>query len=284
MDREEIVIRPITEPDKLRACHEVQVQTWGMKDREEIIPDHQFIAAVRNGGAVLGAYDGDKLIGFNYGFIGLNEDGKIHVCSHILGVLPDYRGLGLGYRLKVAQREYFMEKGIDLITWTFEPLEIVNASLNFNKLGVISRKYYLEYYGEMLDALNKGLPSDRLLVEWHLKSKKVEEALAGKKQEFPQGPEVFTVLEVLPSHEGPKPFLKKPGSEGEEFSKIAAEIPAGFQQLKKTSPKLALDWRLAVREVILHYLDRGYIVHNLYMLDKNKAAYVLVKEVEMDEN
>lgn len=271
MDENAVVIRPLKSMEEFRFCHTVQAKTWGLKDMEEVIPDHQLLTAHKNGGLVLGAFHKEEMVGFSYGFIGLNQQNKIIFCSHILAVLPEYRGMGIGYKMKLAQREGVLAKGIDIINWTFDPLETANAKLNFTKLGGVSNTYYLNHYGKMLDELNKGLPSDRLLVEWHINTKRVKDIIGGKAIGTPT--EAFKALELILSASGPEPLIR----EFKEEKTVFIDIPVGFQKLKKENKDLALKWRLSLRDALCHYFKKGYYISCLHNITDKKATYVLIK-------
>ncbi|HSN73476.1 MAG TPA: GNAT family N-acetyltransferase, partial [Anaerolineae bacterium] len=171
-----ITIHPLTTHDEIHAVEQLQRDAWGVPDLE-IVPLHMLITPPRNGGLLLGAYDGERLVGFVFGFLGLTADGRLKHCSHMAGVHPDYRDQGVGYQLKLAQRGHVLAQGIDLITWTFDPLETRNAGLNFHKLGAVCNTYLRNLYGEMHDVLNAGLPSDRFQVDWWVGSQRVAERL-----------------------------------------------------------------------------------------------------------
>jgi predicted GNAT superfamily acetyltransferase len=174
-DLKQIRIAPVTKLADFESCVEVQLAVWGYSDGD-LIPKRVFIVAQRIGGQVLGAYDGNKLVGFAMAFPGYS-DGKPYLHSHMLAVLAEYRNAGLGRRLKLAQRDDALERGIDRMEWTFDPLEIKNAHLNIARLGAIARRYLRNIYGPSTSPLQGGLPTDRLLVEWWLKSERVRRAL-----------------------------------------------------------------------------------------------------------
>jgi predicted GNAT superfamily acetyltransferase len=171
-----ITIHPLTTHDEIFAVEQLQRDAWGVPE-VDVVPLHMLITPPRHGGLLLGAFDGERLAGFVFGFLGLTADGRLKHCSHMAGVHPDYRDHGVGYQLKLAQREHAMAQGLDLITWTFDPLETRNAWLNFHKLGVICRTYIRNLYGPMRAAINVGLPSDRFEVEWWIRSERVVERL-----------------------------------------------------------------------------------------------------------
>ena len=136
-----------------------------------------FVVADKVGGQVMGAFDGDVMVGFALSVPG-TRTGHVYLHSHMLAVRKDHRNGGLGRRLKLMQREDALARGIELIEWTFDPLEIKNAYLNIEKLGAIARRYNINQYGITSSPLQGGLPSDRLIAEWWLKSKRVETLLA----------------------------------------------------------------------------------------------------------
>ena len=172
-------IRPLSTHGEIRAVEQLQREVWDLPD-VEVVPLHVLITAAKNGGLLLGAFDDERLVGFVFGFPGLTSDGKLKHCSHMAGVHPAYRDRGLGYSLKLAQRDHVLAQGIDLITWTFDPLETRNATLNFHKLGAVCNTYIPNLYGEMRDGLNAGLPSDRFQVDWWIASERVAQRLAGE--------------------------------------------------------------------------------------------------------
>jgi predicted GNAT superfamily acetyltransferase len=164
----------------LRTCHSVQDMrsvlslqrtVWNFSD-EELVPVRLFVVGEKIGGHVLGAFDGDRMVGFAYGIPGF-RNGHSYVHSHMLGVLEAYRNTGVGRALKLFQRDIALKQGVELIEWTFDPLEIKNAYLNIEKLGAITRRYTLNQYGITTSPLQAGLPTDRLYAEWWLNSKRV---------------------------------------------------------------------------------------------------------------
>ncbi len=170
-----VAIRNCEDKQEFEACLDLQRQVWGFND-EDLVPTRLFIVAQKIGGQVIGAFDGDKLVAFALGIPG-NRNGHLYMHSHMLAVDAAYRNSGLGRRVKLFQREDALRKGIELIEWTFDPLEIKNAYLNLEKLGAITRRYTINQYGLVSSSLQGGLPTDRLTAEWWLKSKRVEAVL-----------------------------------------------------------------------------------------------------------
>jgi len=175
-----ITVRKCTGIDEFRACVELQKEVWKFEDAE-LVPLRMFIVAEKVGGQIIGAFNSDSLVGYVFSVPGTRA-GHPYLHSHMLAVRETYRNQGLGRVLKLAQRRDAMERGFELIEWTFDPLEIKNAWLNMVKLGAIARRYYVNHYGFTSSVLHQGLPTDRLVAEWWLKSKRVVGLLEEAKQ------------------------------------------------------------------------------------------------------
>ena len=161
--------------EDFRSCVTLQKEVWNFTDAE-LVPLRMFVVADKVGGQVMGAFEGDTMVGFALSVPG-TRSGHIYLHSHMLAVRKDHRNGGLGRQLKLMQREDALARGIELIEWTFDPLEIKNAYLNIEKLGAVARRYNINQYGITSSPLQGGLPSDRLIAEWWLKSKRVERLL-----------------------------------------------------------------------------------------------------------
>src|SRR5213594_3147452 len=177
-----LVIRKCHELDEIRACVALQKEVWNFTDLE-LVPLRMFVVAEKVGGQVIGAFDGKEIVGFALSIPGA-RGGHSYLHSHMLAVRKQYRNAGLGRRIKLLQGEDALTRGFELIEWTFDPLEIKNAYLNIEKLGIITRRYSVNQYGITTSPLQGGLPTDRLVAEWWLKSKRVESILKGKKSQF----------------------------------------------------------------------------------------------------
>jgi predicted GNAT superfamily acetyltransferase len=173
-----IHIQPLTTLEHFERCVVLQIEVWGYSDGD-VIPRRVFVVAQRIGGQVIGAFEGDTLVGFAMSLPGY-RDRKPYLHSHMLAVLPQYRNAGIGRRLKLAQRDDAIARGFDLMEWTFDPLEIRNAHLNIARLGVIVRRYQPDFYGPSSSPLQGGLPTDRLYAEWWLRSGHVAGMLRGE--------------------------------------------------------------------------------------------------------
>jgi predicted GNAT superfamily acetyltransferase len=168
-------VRPCRNIDELRACVELQREVWRFDDID-VVPLRMFVVAEKVGGQVIGGFDGDTMVGYALSVPG-SRDGRGYLHSHMLAVRESFRNSGLGRRLKLAQRDDALRRGFDMIEWTFDPLEIKNAYLNIERLGAVVRKYSVNHYGFSTSHLHRGLPTDRLIAEWWLKSKRVTQLL-----------------------------------------------------------------------------------------------------------
>ncbi len=171
----EISIRKCTTLDDFHRCVDIQKSVWGESDLE-VEPYVTFVVANQTGGHVIGAFDGDTMVGFCLAMAGIR--GNLHYLhSHMTGVLPAHRDRRIGRMLKLFQRDEALSRDIRLVEWTFDPLETRNAHFNFNRLGAFARNFIPNFYGVTTSPLHRGLATDRLLVEWHLDSKRVIAAI-----------------------------------------------------------------------------------------------------------
>ncbi len=277
-----IAVRDLTRYEEFLQVRDVQQQIWGFTQGEGLYPP-VLNTAVENGGTVIGAFDGLKLIGFIYGFVGLHTDRRIKLCSQTMGVLPEYRNRGVAAMLKWAQRERVLANGIDLITWTYDPLEASNARLNLRALGGVSHLYKRNIYGENFSALGKGLPSDRFLVEWWITTDRVQQRHDRVLVE-PIGlgsPIANTCNGTTSDRRIDAIHLEI------DAPIIRVEIPNDLQAIKKANLALALDWRMKTRELFEAYFARGYeaidlvragevwgparAAHNWYVLTRHES-------------
>jgi predicted GNAT superfamily acetyltransferase len=173
-----ILIRPLQEVDEMSIGVDLQRRVWGYTEIDTV-PDQIFIVARESGGQVLGAFHENNAIGFALAFAGAHG-GRVHLHSHMVAVLPEYQDRGVGRMLKLAQRDDAISRGIDLIEWTFDPLQLKNAYFNLMRLGAIVRRYIPNFYGRTSSPLHGGLPTDRLVAEWWIRSARVQELIDGK--------------------------------------------------------------------------------------------------------
>lgn len=251
---EGIVIREIVDIPGMRRVESLQKEIWGFTDLD-VVPMNQLKASVTAGAILLGAYDRGEMIGFVYGFVGL-EDGHTIIHSHMMAVKPEYRNSQVGYRLKLAQRESALEKGIRRMTWTFDPLQSRNAYFNFAKLGVICDKYLVDFYGEETSSpLHQG-GTDRFLVTWRLDDPGVIEKISQTAGAMPEADEAGIILRIEPD-ERPGALREIPSAPDCPWE---IEIPRDLLALCERWPEAPAVWRLATRDAFLAALQHGYIV------------------------
>jgi len=178
-----LTIRKCTLLEEMQACFALQREVWGFSDAE-LVPVRLFVVASKIGGQVIGAFDENELVGFAFAIPAL-RNGHSYLHSQMVAVRRQYRNAGVGRRLKLFQREEALARGIELMEWTFDPLEIKNAYLNIEKLGAIARRYSVNQYGITTSPLQGGLPTDRLIAEWWMNSPRVQTVLAsGRRPSF----------------------------------------------------------------------------------------------------
>jgi predicted GNAT superfamily acetyltransferase len=272
-------IRPLTTLEECRQVVELEKVVWGYTDAEDVVPSPVLIVSIKRGGILLGAFDAAGVMkGFVYSIPGL-KDGRAIQWSHMLGVTADARDSGLGARLKLAQRDRTLEMGIDLIEWTYDPLQALNAHLNFAKLGVVVEEYEENIYGESSSPLHRGSPTDRFVAEWRITTPHVARRIAAWGQPVVRDGSVAAAPVVNPSLPG-EPWLRPgPGVPNLDDPRVLVEIPTGFGDMQAQSPELALDWRLETREIFQSYLGRGYRAVDFFLSRENRRGhYLLARE------
>jgi predicted GNAT superfamily acetyltransferase len=173
-----IEVRQLFQLPELSEVLHLQQVIWGFADAE-LLPLRFLVVVTKVGGHVFGAFDGDAMIGFCFAIPGIKSAGRAYLHSHMLGVLPAYHNCGIGRRLKLRQRDDALGRGISLIEWTFDPLELKNAFFNIERLGAVVRRYNVNQYGITASPLHGGLPTDRFVAEWWIDSPRVRAAVDG---------------------------------------------------------------------------------------------------------
>lgn len=237
-----IEYRPMTAVEELDEAVEIQRKVWGFSD-VEIVPSRLFMLAAKIGGQAIGAFDDGRMIGFCLSIPGLKRDGKMYLHSHMLGVLEQYRDKGVGRRLKLEQRKDALSRSVGLIEWTFDPLELKNAFLNIERLGVIIRRYVPNQYGVTTSKLHGGMPTDRCVAEWILDT-----------------PRTDAILEQKP--------LQR------ELVSARIDVPAAIQKLRREDVKTALEIQKSVSEQFLDGFARGLAVTG-FERSEEKGTYLL---------
>jgi len=259
-----MVFRSLHTFDEFRQVMALESEIWGYSDPEDAVGIPMFVITLKRGGILLGAYDGDRMVGFVYSIAGI-KNGRATQWSHMLGVLPAYRGTGLGRDLKIEQRRRSLGMGLDLMEWTYDPLQAVNAHLNFRRLGAIVEDYVENVYGESSSVLHRGNPTDRFIAQWWMRSPRVtsilgEPAVAGAPGPQPPAPWPVDAAAVNTVAERGTFAACADWRAGLGDSHLAVLIPTGFSEMIEQDPELARAWRRATRELFGHYLGRGYRV------------------------
>jgi len=272
MPKTPVSIRPLHRYEDFRDCERLQRNVWGtVAASAEVL-----FVVQKNEGMILGAFAGKEVVGFLFAFLGRRHDHLIH-WSHMMAVESAYRDRGLGLRMKLAHRRYALEQGIRSIAWTYDPLQSRNATLNLARLGGEVDEYVPNCYGRFPSAIEKGLPSDRFVVNWRIGSRHVEKRLG--RQSPPADPSGLTavnsaVLDArgLPVNRRLRLSLRDP--------RLLVEIPTRTDRMRSLDLKLALRWRLETRRIFLRYLQAGYRVDDFVPpaeANPNRAFYVLVR-------
>ena len=297
-------LRILETPEEMLIVENLQRTIWPGSE-VDIVPAHLLMAVIHNGGLVIGAVSSEEgnsidqntlsadlaFAGFVFGFPGFYQtpDGpRLKHCSHMLGVDPNQRDKGIGFSLKRAQWQIVRRQGLDLITWTFDPLLSRNAYLNITKLGAVCNTYLREMYGEMRDGINAGLPSDRFQVDWWVNTQRVNRRLS-RRARLPLdlahyvagGAEVINPS-VIDESGAPHPTTVDVESYEVSLTGglgpiLLVEIPSGFSALKVTNPTLALEWRTHSRYLFESLFARGYLVTDFVHLPGThpRSYYVL---------
>jgi chorismate synthase len=259
---QDILIRPFSSLEEYEACVAFQEEVWG-EGFSERVSAAILMVANRLGGLSVGAFNSDgKLEGFVFGLTGVQGEELVH-WSDMLAVRTPSRDRGLGTRLKIYQRETLLARGVSRMFWTFDPLQSRNAYVNFRKLGIVSREYVRDMYGETGSPLHGGVGTDRLVALWEMDSPRVRERLAGG--EPPEAGEEWVGLpRALEGRvEG---LFPRPTDPDLSLSpnKLLVAIPREMEGLMREDPPLAIRWREATREALQEYLGRGYEVRELF--------------------
>ena len=252
-----IVIRDIDGGAEMRAVEELQKEVWRIPDLD-VVPLSHLVAAKAAGGVLLGAFDRETLIGFVYGFVS-HEHGTVAHHSHMLALKPAYRNFNLGYKLKLAQRERVLAQDITVMTWTFDPLQSLNAHFNLNKLGVTSDRYFINFYGADAASFLHRNGTDRLWVTWVLTSRRVSERLEGTVSAL----DLENVVPLVEFGVDDSP-RRNDLSEGLSHERALIEIPADINALERRSGELAMKWRESTRWAFTEAIAAGYLVTDFY--------------------
>jgi predicted GNAT superfamily acetyltransferase len=265
-----IEYRELSSVEDLEKVVDLEISVWGLPPRDAV-PSSLLHAMVDTGSLVVGAYDEHKLIGMALMFPTERNKHKL-LWSHMAAVHSDYQGQGIGFELKQFQRNWALKRGYLEIGWTFDPLQRGNANFNLHVLGGITNTYHINFYGEMTDGINAGLPSDRVEVLWQLRRNRVKRLSEHS---------TITPLISLENISDKYYLLKSDGDRPVtyEFSPKQAfhlaEIPANINRLKQSAPDMALEWRMKLRNTFQVAFQAGYSAQDFVIID-GRPYYVLL--------
>ena len=256
------VYRDLTTLDEFAAVVDLEREIWG-PGYDDVVPVPILAVTAHCGGILIGAFDRDRLIGFVYSLPGIKH-GRPMQWSHMLGVVDEFRSDGVGSHLKELQRERALAMGLDLIEWTYDPMQALNAHLNFMKLGVVVQEYGENVYGQSGSPLHAGNPTDRFIAEWWIRRERVRHDPIGAQR----------VNRMAPAGE----WLVCADIQLDlDARRLMVEIPMGFTEMLSRAPELALDWRMATRKIFTSYFARGYRAVEFFLnREAGSGAYLLV--------
>ena len=266
-----LTYRHLTTQAEFAEVVELERVIWG-PGYDDVVPTPIFAITVHRGGVLIGAFDGPRMVAFVWGLASI-KDGQAAHWSHMMGVLPAYRGHGVGLELKRLQRARVMELGLSIVEWTYDPLQAMNAHLNFARLGVVAHEYEENIYGASGSPLHQGNPTDRLVAEWHVRDERVETRLAGAR---PLAPVLIVEPLNAPTRHG---RWLVPGAQHSDIDArlVSLTIPMGFTEMLAEAPTLALEWRMATRALFTAYLRRGYGVAEFFLDPEQGRGWYLLR-------
>jgi predicted GNAT superfamily acetyltransferase len=273
-------IRPLTTLDECRQVAALERTVWGYTDAEDVVPPPVLVVSIKRGGILLGAFDdGGIMRGFVYSMPAI-KDGRPTQWSHMLGVTPETRASGLGARLKVAQRQAALDMGLDLIEWTYDPLQAANAHLNFARLGIVVEEYAENMYGGSSSPLHAGTPTDRFVAAWNIREPHVERRVGAHRVPVVRDSSVAQAPVVNPSIDA-EPWLQPGAADlALDARRLLVEIPVGFSEMLERDRALANDWRLSTRQIFQHYFARGYRAVDFFLTrEAGRGQYLLAQRV-----
>ena len=276
-DTARVQIRPLKRDPEYRECECIQKAVWGtLAVSSELLRVTQ-----QHGGAVLGCFDRGDLVGFLYAFLARHHGRLVH-WSHMMAVKQDRRDAGLGFRMKLAHREFAIDQGLPAICWTFDPLQSRNATLNIARLGAQVDEYIPDYYGQFPSVIEKGLPSDRFAVEWRIRSASVHKRLSRAASAAAAAARQFAALpRINETRVESTHFVENRRFDlGLRGPKLLLEIPPNTDLMRAQALPLANRWRMETRTILKHYLRTGYRVKDFLPPShetQNRCFYLLAR-------
>lgn len=281
--RTPVAVRPLKTLQDFYHFQALQQIIWS-SGQDDVIPIHVLVTQAKNGGLLLGAFAAEGaestggMVGMAFGWPGFDTHSHpphLKFCSHIAGVLPDWSGQGVGLALKLAQREYLLGQGLmEWMTWTYDPLQRVNARFNIHRLGGTSVTYHRDVYGPMNDGLNAGLPTDRCQVDWRMNSPRVHFALSPQRA-IPDWHELELEIGVTrPLGTADRVRVPVETRLRLDGRPVAVPIPDSLAGLRAAGESLLVEWRLYQRELIEGVIARGYEIVDCVELADLGAHYI----------
>jgi len=279
-DEIKIAIGQFRSLDDYKTCMEIQREVWKCDDID-VVPITMLVAAVRQGGIALGAFNSlGEMIGFCWSIVGWEEHETLQ-HSHMLAVRAAYRNFDVGFRMKLAQRKEALRQKLSTITWTFDPMQPMNAYFNLGKLGAWSGSYIENFYGETTSLLHRGLPTDRLLVRWELKQASVEDRIESgpprrdARKELKKYPLVNTLHDLAPGMPASSPVKLHLTAD-----QLLFEVPYNLPDIKARNLGVALEWQGKMRQVFRNYFKKGYRATDFWVAEEEghlRTFYFLEK-------
>jgi predicted GNAT superfamily acetyltransferase len=267
-------LRDLHTLDDFSRAVDLQRRVWG-SGYDDIVPVSIFAVVVKRGGILVGAFEKNALAGFVFSMPGI-KNGRVMQWSHMLGVDEPFRRTGLGHKLKLSQRERTLAQGLDLIEWTFDPLQAANAHLNFARLGVVAEEYLENVYGDSGSVLHRGAPTDRFVVSWKIATPHVVRRI--QRDQHPN--QKLGVVKDAALDDVPVVNHTKVQADWRVFDgpplldctdrRLFVEIPTTFGDMLQHAPERALEWRTRTRDIFTTYFSRGYRCID-FLLDKDKG-------------
>jgi predicted GNAT superfamily acetyltransferase len=269
-------LRDLHTLEEFRQVVALEREIWG-GDYDDVVAVPILAVTVKRGGVLIGAFDKGRMVAFVYSLPGIKA-GKPIQWSHMLGVIDEYRNAGLGRTLKLEQRLRSIDIGCDLIEWTYDPMQALNAHLNFVKLGVVVEEYGVNVYGESASHLHKGTPTDRFIAQWWINEPHVLRRIA---------PKSLAIVRTQDAADAPLVNVTKPSGQwlacesydlNRSDRRLWVEIPVGFTEMQAHDAPLALEWRMATRAIFTTYFARGYRAV-AFLLDRaiGRGRYLLAE-------
>lgn len=277
------LIRPLTTLEDCRHVVALEKEVWGYTDAEDVVPAPVLIVTIKRGGILLGSFDdAGAMNGFVYSIPGL-KDGRPMQWSHMLGVTAAARSANLGTKLKLAQRDATRAMGLHLIEWTYDPLQAMNAHLNFAKLGIVVEEYEENIYGESSSVLHRGSPTDRFVAEWHVDEPHVERRTGERAGPLMRDASVASAPLVNASRQMGEWLAPTPGRLDLDDRRVLVEIPVGFSEMQAQLPDLAREWRMETRRIFQTFFARGYRAIDFFVSrESGRGHYLLAKPLQGD--